>query len=50
MTTTTRAAVAKAMDDAVRAQDALDYVAVGKTEKAFDRWAIVFGRHFLAYG
>ena len=51
LTTITRAAVAKAMDDdAVRAQDALDYVAAGKTEKAFDRWAIVFGHQFPAYG
>ena len=51
LTTATRTAVTKAMDDdAVRAQDALDYVAAGKTEKAFDRWAIVFGHQFPAYG
>lgn len=51
VTTATRTAVAKAMDeDAVRAQDALDYVAAGQTEKAFGRWAIVFGHQFPAYG
>jgi hypothetical protein len=51
LTATTRAAVAKAMDeDAVRAQDALDYVAAGKAEKAFDRWTIVFNHQFPAYG
>lgn len=51
LTTTTRAAVAKTMDeDAVRAQAALEYVAAGQTAKAFDRWDVVFGRSFPAFG
>ncbi len=51
LSTTTRAAVARTMDeDAVRAQAALDYVAAGQTAKAFDRWDVVFGRQFPAYG
>lgn len=46
-----RAAVAKNMDDdAVRAQAALDYAAGGQTERAFERWNIVFGRQFPVYG
>ena len=46
-----RAAIAKNMDDdAVRAQAALDYAAAGKTDKAFERWDIVFGRQFPASG
>jgi hypothetical protein len=46
-----RAQSARTMDeDAVRAQDALDYAAAGKTEKAFERWGVVFGHDFPAYG
>ena len=46
-----RAAIAKNMDeDGVRAQAALDYAAAGKTDKAFERWNIVFGRQFPAHG
>jgi hypothetical protein len=46
-----RAASAKNMDDdAVRAQTALDYVAAGQTANAFERWDVVFGRQFPAYG
>lgn len=46
-----RAAVAKAMDeDAVRARDAIAYVAAGKMAAAFGRWDIVFGRQFPAFG
>jgi hypothetical protein len=46
-----RATSARTMDeDAVRAQAALDYAAAGQTEKAFERWSIVFGHHFPAYG
>ena len=46
-----RAAVAKAMDDdAVRAAEAIAYVAAGQTAKAFERWDIVFGHQFPAYG
>jgi len=51
LTAANRAAVAKAMDeDAVRAQAALDYAAAGKTDKAFERWAIVFNHQFPAHG
>jgi hypothetical protein len=47
----TRAAVAEAMDkDAVRAVEALAYVTAGQTAKAFERWDIVFGHQFPAYG
>ena len=46
-----RAAVAKTMEeDAIRAQAGLDYAAAGKIQKAFERWNIVFGRQFPAYG
>jgi hypothetical protein len=46
-----RAAVAKAMDAAAaRASDALAYAAAGQTAKAFERWDIVFGHQFPAYG
>lgn len=41
----------KAMDDdAVRAAEAIAYVAAGQTAKAFERWDIVFGHQFPAYG
>jgi hypothetical protein len=46
-----RAAAAKNMDDdAARAQAALHQASTGQTAQAFDRWDIVFGRHFPAYG
>lgn len=46
-----RATIAKNMDeDAVRARAAIEYVAAGQTAKAFERWDIVFGRQFPAYG
>lgn len=51
LSTARRAASAQNMDeDAVRAQAALDYVAAGQTANAFDRWDVVFGRQFPAYG
>lgn len=46
-----RAVIAKSMDeDAVRARAAIEDVAAGQTAKAFERWDIVFGRQFPAYG
>jgi hypothetical protein len=46
-----RAAAAKTMDeDAERASAALDYASAVQTAKAFDRWDVVFGRQFPAFG
>jgi hypothetical protein len=51
LTASARASSAKAMDDdAVRAAEAIAYVAAGQTAKAFERWDIVFGHQFPAYG
>jgi Second Messenger Oligonucleotide or Dinucleotide Synthetase domain len=51
LTATARASSAKAMDDdAVRAAEAIAYVAAGQTAKAVERWDIVFGHQFPAYG
>ncbi len=51
LTAAARAASAKGMDDdALRAAEALAYVQAGKTAAAFERWDIVFGHQFTAYG
>ena len=33
-----------------RATDAIDYAAKGSIEKAYERWALVFGKYWPAYG
>lgn len=51
LTPTARSSSSKTMDDdAVRAAEAIAYVAAGQTAKAFERWGIVFGHQFPAYG
>lgn len=51
LSSSVREAVAKTLDeDAVRAKDGVAYAAEGHTAAAFDRWDVVFGRTFPAYG
>jgi hypothetical protein len=37
-------------EDAARAKVALDLAASGEIVQAFDRWNVVYGKYFPAYG